>query len=140
MSKQLKLYMPITVISYKNNQIKKENSIILEEYIPEIRDRLKNIMEQWDLNYGKSQWYEIPSPLKDFVSSYYLDVEKVEDSVFAVGKISIKKSLNSKELVRGEAANGIGELLEYEVFSTKFGVLELHFWEDEGWWLGEEKR
>lgn len=141
MSQQLKLYMPITVFSYRKIHRQQEDSMILEEYIPEIRENLKNIMNEWDLKYGKNNWYAIPYPLEDFMSSYFLDVEKVDDTVYLVGNVAIKKSLNSKELemvkglVRGEVADGIGELLEYEVISTAFGKLELVFWDDEGWFL-----
>ena len=148
---QMKLYMPLKVITYDvdNDYGYMEKSDQEEELSPhellEYEDEILNAIEKRKLpgeeKRGMMNYYGTCDSVNAKVSKYEFTVEEVKGELMGVAVLTLNDVLTEKELelikneITGQASDGFGEGFEQREIQTDDKSIYVSFWNHEDWSL-----
>lgn len=154
--KTMKLYMPLTVITYEieNDYGYKESlneplelgNYEMVDYIDEILEAIERDSLPEEIHRGLMHYYDRKDSVNAKVARCDFSVEMVGDELMGLAVLTLNDDLNSSELekikdyVTGQASDGWGEGFEQREIETDMGDICVSFWNYKDWFIksGEE--
>jgi hypothetical protein len=143
----LKLYMPLTVMSYERNRWGdlEDEGVELDHYdvlahkdsilAAIVRERTPDEAER-----GLMTYYREDDGVNDKVQSYVFTVEQVQGQLMGVAECRVKGELTDQELeklkdnISGQASDGFGEGFEQRGIKTSDGEINVSLWSSDKSW------